>query len=249
MFDSRAKEAFEKLNLTYPAVAVKFCRNRPKGFPQVEGSDKLCLYLLKCQKENTAFCVAAENECCMGSYALGFRPLDDFHGSGEVGFRTGAFRTAAANSHLYYEAPTLKTGVTNFVVFCPVSKCSFDPDLIVCVTETSTAQVLLRASSYRSGDIWESKCSYVMSCAWTYAYPYLSGKVNHLFTGMHLGLKMFGDYPAGLHIISIPYQKIDEMVDSLYEMGWDSGNSEDAMRKVFETMDLMKSDINYPMDI
>jgi hypothetical protein len=57
-----------------------------------------------------------------------------------------------------------------------------------------------------------------MSCAWTYIYPYISGKVNHLFTGMHLGLKLQGRYPEGLHIICIPYQKLDEVVAALSEM-------------------------------
>jgi hypothetical protein len=69
-----------------------------------------------------------------------------------------------------------------------------------------------------SGDLWESKCSYVMSCAWTYVYPYISGKVNHLFTGMHLGLQIRQSYPPGLHIITIPYQKLDEVVAALNEM-------------------------------
>ena len=57
-----------------------------------------------------------------------------------------------------------------------------------------------------------------MSCAWTYAYPYVSGKVNHLFTGMHLGLQIQQAYPPGLHVITIPYQKLDEVITALTEM-------------------------------
>ena len=112
----------------------------------------------------------------------------------------------------------LKRGVCNYVVFCPVALCDFDPDLVICVAPTEKAQILLRATSYISGELWESKCSYVMSCSWTYTYPYISGKVNHLFTGMHLGLQIWKAYPPGLHIISIPYQKIDEVVTALNEM-------------------------------
>ena len=79
----------------------------------------------------------------------------------------------------------------------------------------------MRATSYISGDLWESKTSCVMSCAWTYVYPYLSGKVNFCVTGMHHGMKRRHVYPEGLHIIAIPYQKLDEVVTALEEMPWE----------------------------
>jgi uncharacterized protein (DUF169 family) len=218
MFDEKAKKAFAELELPYSAVAVKFCRNRPEGYDQAEGIDVFCSYLKKVQVENKAFYTTAENDKCMGKVVLGMTDLETNHGSGQVGCAMGVFRTAAANARLYYEATMFKRGVCNFVVFCPMALCDFYPDLVICVAPTEQAQLLLRATSYSSGDLWESKCSYVMSCAWTYAYPYVSGKVNHLFTGMHLGLQLQGAYPPGLHIITIPYQKLDEVVTALNEM-------------------------------
>ena len=79
----------------------------------------------------------------------------------------------------------------------------------------------MRATSYISGDLWESRSSCVVSCAWTFAYPYLSGKVNTCITGMHHGMRRRKTYPKGLHIISIPYQKLDEVVQALGEMDWE----------------------------
>ena len=182
-------------------------------------------------------------------------PMGSVHLSGLVGKNFGAYRTPAANARLYYEAPMLKLGAVNFVLFCPVSLCEFNPDLIVCVADAEKTEILLRASSYISGDLWESKCSYVMSCAWTYIYPYLSGKVNHLFTGMHLGLRKFGDYPAGLHIITIPYQKLPEMTEALSEMEWElplfrTGDGEEgAEKKMDEFVRNAGADINYPLEV
>ena len=211
MFGEQAKKAFADLELPYAAVAVKFCRNRPEGYEQADGADALCTYLKKAQVENRAFYVTVENEKCMGRVVLGMTELETYHGAGQSGLMMGSFRTAGANARLYYEAPMLKRGVCNFVVFCPVALCKFEPDLVICVAPTDQAQILLRASSYISGDPWESKCSFVMSCAWTYVYPYLTGKVNHLFTGMHLGMKLKGLYPEGLHILVIPYQKLTKL--------------------------------------
>ena len=259
MFEEKEREIFKKLELDFPAVAVKFCRNRPLGYEQTEGKKPLCVYLAQAQKEEKAFYITVENEACMGKAVLGMErmdgPIESFHLSGLVGKAFGAYRTPAANSRLYYEAPMLKFGAVNYVLFCPVSICEFNPDLIVCVADTEKTQILLRSSSYISGDIWESKCSFVMSCAWTYVYPYLSGKVNHLFTGMHLGLKKFGDYPEGLHIITIPYQKIPEMMEALSEMEWDlkrSSNTEvlDGLdTKMDEFVRTAGADPNFPIEV
>ena len=259
MFDARKQEIFAKLELPYPAVAVKFCRNRPAGFEQAEGKEFLCCFLKKAQTEGHPFYISMDNEDCMGKVVLGMMGLDSPHGSnhgaGYMGVELGAFRTPGANARLYYDAPMIKRGIVNFVLFCPVSQCRFDPDLVICVADTPTAQLILRASSYRSGDIWESKSSFVMSCAWSYVYPYISGKVNHLFTGMHLGMQMKGVYPPGLHILSIPYQKLDEVVDCLYEMEWvlpkfrKDPESVRLCPERDEYVAKLRDDINFPTEI
>ena len=255
MFGEKEKKTFADLNLAYSAVAVKFCRNRPAGFDQAEGSDMFCSYLKKAQDENRAFFITAENEQCMGKVVMGMVDLETNHGSGQAGHEMGLFRSPAANARLYYEATILKRGVCNFVVFCPVALCDFDPDLVICIASTDAAQLLLRASSYISGDLWESKCSYVMSCSWTYAYPYVSGKVNHLFTGMHLGLKLKGLYPEGLHIIVIPYQKLGEVVTAMAEMERvpldlrKDPESKEQSLQIRARLNDLKDDINSPVRI
>lgn len=257
MFGEKEKNLFKKLNMDYPAIAIKFCRNKPLGFEKTAEKMALCTFLEKAQRDNKAFYISVENENCMGKAVLGMESLESVQGSmhlsGNMGPVFGAFRTPAANARLYYQAPMLKKTAVNFVVFCPVAQCKFNPDLVICVTDTQKAQILLRASSYISGDIWESKSSFVMSCAWTFIYPYLCGKVNHLTTGMHLGLSAKGGYPAGLHIISIPYQKLGEMMEALEEMEWDldfmkhdeQSKERDEKKNVF--VEEAGTDINYPL--
>ena len=242
MLSEKAKKAFSDLNLPYKAVALKFCRNKPEGYEQADGVDVFCSFLKKAQTENKPFYFTVDNGKCMGRVILGMMDLETNHGSGQVGSELSVFKTPAPNARLYYDAPMLKRGLCNFVVFCPIDQCTFDPDLVVCIADTYEAQLLLRATSYISGDLWESKCSYVMSCSWTYAYPYITGKVNHLFTGMHLGLQLQNTYPPGLHIISIPYNKLDEIVTALGEMKRDP----DDMN---ERVEQMRDDINFPVKI
>lgn len=259
MFGKREQDIFARLELDYPAVAIKFCRNEPLGYERAEEQEPLCWFLTKAQKEEKAFYISVENESCMGKIVLGMQdrhsPVGAAHTCGQMGKELGAFRTAAANARLYYEAPLLDFGNVNYVVFCPVSKCMFNPDLVVCVADTKKAQILLRASSYISGDVWESKCSFVMSCSWTYVYPYLSGKVNHLFTGMHLGLAKMGVYPPGLHILTIPYQKLPEMTEALEEMEWDFAflrndeHTEERNARIDEFARKSGADIHYPVPV
>ena len=255
MFGKREQAIFSALKMPYEAVAVKFFRNRPEGYPHAEEQRMLCCFLKKAQEEQQAFYITVENEQCMGKVVLGMTELESNHGSGQVGCEMGMFRTPAANARLYYEAPMMKRGTVNYVLFCPISQCEFEPDVVVCVADTESAQLLLRASSYRSGDLWESKCSFVMSCAWTYVYPYVSGKINHLFTGMHLGLRIQGLYPPGLHILSIPYQKLDEVMDCLEEMEWypcGLRKDEDSVREneaIMARMDALREDITKPVAV
>ncbi|MGI6033186.1 MAG: hypothetical protein ACOX69_07195 [Coriobacteriales bacterium] len=78
----------------------------------------------------------------------------------------------------------------------------------------------MRATSFISGDLWESKSSPVLSCAWMYANPLISGKVNHITTGFYHGLKRRKAYPQGLRMISVPFQKFDEFFAALEQMDW-----------------------------
>ncbi len=69
---------------------------------------------------------------------------------------------------------------------------------------------------------------------------------------MHLGLQIQNTYPAGLHILSIPYQKLDEVVSSLLEMRTipaEAGRDEASVAEAEATHELlekMKADINVP---
>jgi len=151
---------------------------------------------------------------------LGMIPKQPFAASGQAGMDFGVYRTGAPNARIHNLAPTLVEGSVNYVLFSTVENCDFEPDLLIVVADTDQADIVMRATSYISGDFWESKTSCVVSCGWTYVYPYLSGKVNFCVTGMHHGMARRKVYPKGLHIIAIPYQKIDEVCIALKEMPW-----------------------------
>lgn len=135
--------------------------------------------------------------------------------SGQAGYDFGIYKSPVGAQQLYQKLPVLEPNTIRYVEFCPAEGCDFDPDLLFFVSDFPQADIIMRATSYISGDLWESKSSPVISCAWMYAYPVISGKVNHITTGFYHGLKRRKAYPAGLRMISIPYQKLPEFFAAL----------------------------------
>jgi uncharacterized protein (DUF169 family) len=220
MLSVHAKELFGNLRLEYSPVAVKYSAVRPAEVSLTDTKLSLCQFISEAQKKNKVFCVDLEHEDCMGKNVLGMAPFPALGASGQAGYDFGVYKTQAANARLYQMIPSMLPGTINYITFAPVALCEFDPDLIIFVADTKCADILMRATSYRSGDLWESKTSPVISCAWMYVYPCVSGKVNYCVTGMHHGMGRRKVYPPGLHIISVPFEKLDEVILALDEMDW-----------------------------
>jgi hypothetical protein len=68
--------------------------------------------------------------------------------------------------------------------------------------------------------MWSSKFSPAIGCAWTYVYPYLSGELNYTITGLGHGMRRRRLFPEGMQIISIPFDLLASMLETLQEMPW-----------------------------
>jgi uncharacterized protein (DUF169 family) len=101
-----------------------------------------------------------------------------------------------------------------------LDKLTFEPDLLILTATTPQAEILLRATCYSSGEVWETKGTPVLECSWIFTYPYRSGKVNYTPTGLGFGMKAKEVFPDGLILISIPYNLIPTITQNLQEMEW-----------------------------
>lgn len=221
MLTDSEKNLIARLELEYPAVAIKTRFEIPPGSPHYEG-EKLafCQYVNHVQTTGKRFYISAEDDACYGKLAMGMIDIPPVTGSGQAGYDFGCYKAPVANQQLYQKLPRLIANTVNYVEFCPVGLCDFDPDLLFFVADFPQSDIIMRATSYISGDLWESKSSPVLSCSWMYAYPLISGKVNHITTGFYHGLKRRKIYPAGLRMIAIPFQKQPEFFASLEQMDW-----------------------------
>jgi uncharacterized protein (DUF169 family) len=201
-------------------VAVKYLVRRPENIRHIEQKMTFCQMLVKAQ-EGDAFYGDSTNLTC-GSYVLGWHTDKQAPTiiSGEYGAGLQVFCDERAAGRLYHYLPHIERNVVNCVAFSSLDRLSFDPDVLVILASISQAEILLRAMSYRNGQMWSSKYSTAVGCAWLLAYPYLSGEINFITTGLGYGMRRRKLFPEGRMLVSIPFDRLPSMLDTLKEMPW-----------------------------
>lgn len=213
---------WKKFDFDIPAVAVKYLYYEPTDIPKLEGHFALCEMAMQAGKHDGPFYIDKGNEDCMGKLPLGW--LDEepvFAESGQVGEMFQIFEEPRANQRLYDDFYSITPGVVNYIMFSKLDDCDFEPDLIIVAATAFQAEKIMRAYSYRTGNLWDPKATPVLGCSWLYSYPYLTGNINYVFTGMHFGMRARKVMPPGLVLMSIPFDWIPEITKNLNEMPWD----------------------------
>ena len=210
----------EKFAFDVPPVAVKFSTRRPPKVERLAEKMALCEMLKKAQQGNAFYADAENHVCDAGLYILGQADSPEPFISGEFGAGLQIFEEPRSASRLYLHIPKLGRGIIHYVTFAPLDKLSFDPDLLIILANTEQTEILLRAMSYRTGEVWESKFTAAIGCAWTYIYPYLTGKVNYSIAGLGHGMKRRKLFPEGRQVISIPFDRLPSILKTLQEMPW-----------------------------
>jgi uncharacterized protein (DUF169 family) len=212
-----------KFNFERPPLGVKFLFFKPEGMQplQPEKNLSLCEMLVEAQLPPKAFYFAKSfNETCVGKILLGMQEMEAFAESGQIGEQLGIFQEARANYAFYKHVPKFDKNVVNYVAFAPVDQLAFDPDLLIITADHTQAEIVMRSITYSTGELYNSRTTPVMGCAWVFIYPFQSGKVNFIIPEMVHGMKGRELFPKNSVIISIPYPWIPTMIRNLEEMTW-----------------------------
>jgi len=215
---------YKNLNLERPAIGMKYLFNRPEGIKQIDNSLAFCEMVKEAQQRSEPFYFSKDNEDCAGKNALGMEETSVAAAAGQVGGGGRIFQDDRANSSLIYSVyqnfPKPVKGTINYVAYAQLDKLTFEPDLLVIVGTARQAEIVMRAMSYTTGELYRSVVSCVFACASLYVYPYQTGNVNYVVTGMTFGMKSKEVFPEGLVLISIPYHWIPAVTQSLNVMNW-----------------------------
>ena len=210
----------DKFDFDVPPVGVKFLAKRPDLVERLDENMALCEMLKKAQEGNVFYADKENHTCDAGPYVLGQADAPEPFISGEFGAGLRIFEDARSASRLYHYIPRIGKGVVNYVAFSPLSKLPFDPDVLIILSKTSQTEILLRAMSYRTGKMWSSKCSAAIGCAWIFVYPYITGELNYIMTGLGHGMKRRKLFPEGQQLVSIPFDLLPSILQTLRDMPW-----------------------------
>jgi len=209
-----------KFDFDVQPVGVKFLVKRPDLVDRLGENMAFCEMLHRAQEGNAFYADAENHTCEAGLYVLGQADAPGPFIGGEFGAGLKIFEQPRSASRLYLYIPKIGKNVVNYVAFSPLDKLPFEPDILVFLANAPQTEILLRAMSYKTGQMWQSKFSAAIGCAWIYIYPYLTGELNYTPTGLGHGMKRRKLFPEGLQLISIPFDLLCPMLETLREMPW-----------------------------
>ena len=210
----------DKFEFDVQPVGVKFTAKRPDGVERLGRNIAFCEMLKKAQEGNVFYADKENHTCEAGLYVLGQAEAPGPFVSGEFGAGLKIFEGSRSASRLYQYVPRIGKDVVNYVSFSPANQLTYDPDVLIILATTSQTEILLRAMSYRTGKMWSSKYSAAIGCSWIYVYPYLTGELNYAMTGLGHGMKRKKLFPEGRQLVSIPFDLLPSMLQTLQEMPW-----------------------------
>jgi uncharacterized protein (DUF169 family) len=210
---------FEKFKFEKSPVGVKFLTTRPKGLKRPDRQYDFCEMLVQAQ-QGKAFYVTKDDFTCIGALLLGMIEGDPIFESGQVGPKLGVYRDTRANRRIYQYLPRLDKDSVKYVAFAPLDKLNFEPDLLIIMANPSQAEILIRAKSYTTGETWSARGTAAAGCAWLYLYPLINGEMNLTVTGFGFGMRARRLFPEGMVLMTIPWDKLHQIISSLEEMEW-----------------------------
>jgi uncharacterized protein (DUF169 family) len=213
----------DDFDFEYAPVGFKFFNVQSDldnlGIEPLEGGMAWCQMLRAAQGGKAFYAVAENHRCEPGLFLPGHRRLDPLASSGRIGTAFDIFPDERANRRIYNHLNLLAEGSVYATGFAPVSKLTFEPDLLILACDNmKQAERVLRATQWDTGDRISSQMTYVMGCNWLFMYPYVTGNINTVWTGICHGMTGYQLHPPGLPLVSIPWNHLDRVLRNIREM-------------------------------
>jgi uncharacterized protein (DUF169 family) len=210
---------FDKFEFDLKPVGIKFLLFKPDGIEKLKKKLSLCEMIREAQRAEP-FYSAIDNHTCVGPILTGMAEGDPVFESGHIGPSLGIFEEARANRRLYYYITKLERNSVNHIAFASLDKLTFTPDVLILSANPVQLEIILRAMCYSTGKMWISQGTPVIACSWLMTYPYISGELNYIITDVSHGMVAKQVFPPGTILISIPFDKINPIIEGLEKIEW-----------------------------
>lgn len=210
---------FEEFKFDLKPIGIKFLLFKPDRIAKLEKNLSLCEMMREAQQAEP-FYATVENFTCVGPILTGMAEGDPVFESGHIGPALSIFEEARANRRLYYYITKLERNSVSCVAFASIDKLTFTPDVLILSADPTQLEIILRAMCYSTGKMWTSQGTPVIACSWLTTYPYISGELNYIITDVSHGMKAKQVFPPGTILISIPFDKINPVIEGLQKIEW-----------------------------
>lgn len=205
-----------KLGLKRSPVAIKFIlreKDLPEGVPKSDANMRHCEYVLKASAGDVFYATAEEQMCKGGAAALGLLEAPEKIKTGEFYFDLGRFSSVGSAKKTMEDIPKIDP-IMYALVYAPLEKANFDPDVIVVMANPAQAMELSQALVYTMGGRMEADFAGIQSiCADAVAGPFLRRRPN--ITLGCSGSRQYADVKDDEVIVGLTGENIGCVINAL----------------------------------
>jgi uncharacterized protein (DUF169 family) len=206
------------LELENEPVAIGWSVKEPENVEKEEVKSSFCTKLQKAMKGETFYATAEEEGCMGGARYSGLKDIREYPAnvqSGAFMVPKGLYKSIPAVQRSRKNENYIEPGIFNAVIFSPLNKAVFQPDVIFMVCNSKQGMEILHANAYDSGEHGLGADA-VPVCSSMAATPYMTGKVTYGFGDVAARKNM--DIQQEDIMVSIPGNHLSRIVSNLEEM-------------------------------
>jgi uncharacterized protein (DUF169 family) len=218
-YDMISREIKENLDLDKSPVAVKFVL-RPEDIPEdikkIEDSARHCEMVQKASQGEIFYATGDEQACKGGAAALGLVEAPEKVKTGEMYQSLGRFSSLGSAKRTMDDIPKIDN-MMHGIIYAPLEKATFDPDVIVVICNPAQAMKLAQALVYTLGGRVEADFAGIQSiCADAVAGPFTRKRPN--ITLGCSGSRKFAGIQSDEVIVGMNGENIGCVVNALISM-------------------------------
>ncbi len=211
-------ELKEILNLEREPVAIKWSLREPNDIKKETEPSRFCTKLDKAST-GEIFYSTVEEESCMGGLrysGMKYRTeLPKNVQSGSFLVPAGVYKSVPAVQRSWQNNKAIDAGIFSAILFAPLIKANFSPDIVFIISNSEQAMMLLHANAYDSGSHGLGADSGPI-CSSMAAIPYLTGKVTYGFGD--IGSRNNMELKPDDVMVTIPGTDLERILANLKDM-------------------------------
>ena len=218
-YDIISEKIKENLGLSKSPVAIKFVlreEDLPEGISKIDENIRHCEMVQKASHGEMFYATSEEQMCKGGSAAIGLQEPMKKAKTGEFYLSLGRFSSIGSAKRTVDSIPKIDP-IMHALVYTPLEKANFDPDVIVIICNPAQAMKLAQALIYTLGGRIEADFSGIQSiCADVVAGPFLRKTAN--FTLGCSGSRQYANIKEDEVIVGLNGENIGCVVNALENM-------------------------------